>query len=125
MKPEDLERFKHILLQRREALTGSLNHMQNEALRNTRTESTGDLSSVPIHMADVGSENFEQDLTLGLIESEEEELRQIDAALERIENGTFGICERCGKQIPKARLNAIPYATMCIDCKRAEEEAQR
>ena len=72
-------------------------------------DASGDLSNVPIHMADVGTDNYDRDLTIGLIQNGEEELRAIDEALERIGNKTFGTCEECGKKISKARLTALPY----------------
>jgi DnaK suppressor protein len=67
-------------------------------------------------MADLGSDNFEQEFTLGLMENEEAALEKIESALERIEEGTYGECEECGVKIPKARLNAIPYAPTCVKC---------
>jgi len=95
--------------------------MTDEALRKTRQSSTGDLSNMPIHMADLGSDNFEQEFTLGLIESERQILREIDEALARIENGTYGICLATGRPISKARLKAKPWAKYCIEyAKRLE-----
>jgi len=64
---------------------------------------------------------FRHEFTLGLIENEEEELREIDAALERLEKGTFGTCERCKEAIPRSRLKIIPTPKLCIECKRGEE----
>jgi DnaK suppressor protein len=71
---------------------------------------------MPIHMADIGTDNFEQEFTLTLMESDEGTLASIEAALERVEDGTYGQCEECGARIPKARLTAVPYATMCVKC---------
>ena len=90
--------------------------MAEAALSKTRSESSGDLSSMPMHMADVGTDNFEQEFTLSLLQSEEEALVQIEGALERIEEGTYGSCAECTARIAKARLNAIPYAHLCIKC---------
>ena len=121
MKAKDRESFKVLLLQRRRMLTGDVNHMKDEALSKSRQDATGDLSTMPLHMADIGSENYEQEFTLGVVESEEEELREIDIALERVENKSFGICETCSKSITQSRLKAVPYARLCIACKREEE----
>lgn len=112
--------FRELLLQRRTLIVGDVNHMQDNALSNSVAAAAGDLSTVPYHMADVGTDNFEHEFLLGLIENEEEELRQIDEALKQLEEGTYGICS-CGKAIPKTRLRALPYAKVCIDCKRDEE----
>ena len=71
---------------------------------------------MPSDMADVGTENFDQQLTLSLIGNGKDALEQIQAALERIEDGSYGLCEECGTKIPKARLEAIPYAALCVRC---------
>ena len=71
---------------------------------------------MPIHMADIGSDNFEQEFTLSLMENDDETLEMIEEALERIEDGSYGICAECGSAIPKTRLNAIPYTPYCVKC---------
>ena len=96
--------------------------MEDEALGKSGQDASGDLSTVPIHMADVGTGNYDRDLTIGLIQNGEEELRAIDEALERIGNKTFGSCEECGKKVSKVRLAALPYVKNCIECQRQEEE---
>lgn len=120
-KVAELAQYKQVLLQLREKLVVNVNFMEDEALGQTRQDAAGDLSSVPIHMADVGTDNYERDLTIGLIQNGEEELRFIDEALEKVTNKTFGLCEGCKKRISKARLSAVPYAKFCIECKRKEE----
>ena len=91
------------------------------ALKKSRSEANGDLSTMPIHMADMGSDNFEQEFTLSLMENEGVTLEQIESSLERIEEGSYGQCEECGVKIPKARLNAIPYANLCVRCAEQQE----
>jgi RNA polymerase-binding transcription factor DksA len=73
-------------------------------------------------MADVGTENYDQEFTLSLIENEQETLGQIYDALDRIRVGTFGTCEGCGGPIAKPRLQAIPYTKLCIECAREREK---
>jgi hypothetical protein len=68
-----------------------------------------------------GTDNFEREFTLSLVESEEDTLGRIEASLERIEDGTYGDCGECGAKIPKARLNAIPYAILCVKCASQSE----
>lgn len=121
-KEEELAYFKKRLLSLRERLINNVNIMENEALRKSRQDSSGDLSNVPIHMADIGTDNFDRDMTIGLIENAEDGLRNIDMALEKIESNTYGQCELCGKLITKARLSAIPFAKYCIGCQRDEEK---
>lgn len=108
--------FKERLLALRARLRGDVSQMVDATLKKNRLQGSGDLSSMPIHMADLGSDNFEQEFTLSLMENEEVTLAAIEAALERLEDGTYGNCEECGVKIPKMRLEAIPYATMCVKC---------
>ena len=124
MKKSEVKPFKELLLVLRARLRGDVTALADAALRKTRSESSGDLSTMPIHMADVGSDNFEQEFTLSLMENDETTLEQIEAALERIEDGEYGQCTECGKKIPKARLNAVPHARFCVDCQR-KNESQR
>jgi DnaK suppressor protein len=92
--------------------------MADAALKQIPTET----SRMPTHMADLGSDNFDQELMLNLLGSEKDVLDQIDAALERIQDGSYGQCEACGKAIPKARLEAIPYAALCVRCASQREQ---
>lgn len=116
MKKAEMKPFKELLLALRARLRGDVNAMADHALKKTRSEASGDLSSMPIHMADVGSDNYEQEFTLSLMESEEDMLEQIEAALERIEEGDYGSCVECDRVIPKTRLKAIPYTSYCVKC---------
>ncbi len=122
MKKADMQVYKKRLLAMRARLRGQVNQMADAALGINGSEANGELSKMPIHMADLGTENFEQEFTLGLLENEEETLRKVEASLERIEDGTYGDCEECGAKIPQARLEAIPYATLCVKC---ASEAER
>jgi DnaK suppressor protein len=121
MNKAELNGYKELLLGLRARLRGDVNQMADSALKKSRSEANGDLSTMPIHMADIGSDNFEQEFTLSLMENEGVTLEQIESSLERIEEGTYGQCEECGVKIPKARLTAIPYATLCVRCAEQQE----
>ena len=121
MNHADMQAYKERLLVLRARLRGDVSQMADAALKNNRAEDNGDLSRMPIHMADLGTDNFEREFTLSLMESEEDTLGRIEASLERIEGGTYGDCGECGAKIPKARLNAIPYATLCVKCASQSE----
>ena len=95
--------------------------MTDEALRRHQPDSSGNLSNVPLHMADVGTENYDQEFTLELIENEQGTLDEVYEALRRIDAGTFGRCEECSEPIAKQRLQALPYTRHCIGCARALE----
>jgi len=107
----------------RSRLTGDVSHLADEALRSTGGEASGSLSNAPLHMADLGTDNFEQEFTLGLIQNEEQALDEIAAALDRLDQGTFGRCEECHKEIPKQRLQAIPYTRHCVECARKLQQS--
>jgi RNA polymerase-binding protein DksA len=118
----ELKEFRQMLLDKRRALVGDMSGMAAEALRTNRQEGTGDLSKVPTHDADVGTDNFEQEFTLGLLESERILLAEINEAMERIDKGTFGICLGTGGPIDAARLKARPWAKYCIEYARMLEK---
>lgn len=121
----ELDRYRRMLLAKRDQLLGAVTHMENEALGKSRSESAGDLSQMPIHMADIGTDNYEQEFTLGLIANERETLKEIDEALVRIDAGTYGVCLGTHKPISKARLDARPWARYCIEYHRQQERRGR
>lgn len=121
MKKAEMKVYKERLLALRARLRGDVNQMADAALKKNQMEPGGNLSSMPIHMADIGSDAYEQEFTLSLMETEEGTLGAIESALERIEDGTFGTCEECGVKIPKLRINAIPYASHCVKCAELHE----
>lgn len=118
-----LDEFRHMLLIKRAELVGDVRQLTAEVL-NHRSEGSGDHSSMPIHMADVGSDNWEQELTLGLIASERAIVREVENALERVEAGTYGVCLATHKPIPVARLRAKPWARYTIEYERLRDEGR-
>ncbi len=120
MKAAETKPFKQALLEMRARLRGDVSALADEALR-TSTAESGGASAMPIHMADIGSDAFEQEFTLSLMASEEGTLEAVERALERIRLKTYGVCEDCGGIITKKRLAAIPFAELCIRCAEASE----
>ncbi|MHC4226417.1 MAG: TraR/DksA family transcriptional regulator [Planctomycetota bacterium] len=118
----DMEHFKELLLEKRKEILRNVNEFEDEALNKSRLDAAGDLSSMPIHMADIGTDNYEQEFALGLMDSERKLLREIDDALVRIEQKAYGVCEGTGKPIPKARLEAQPWARYCVEYARMLEQ---
>ena len=116
MKKSEMKVYKELLLAIRSRLRGDVHAMADAALNKTRAEASGDLSLMPIHMADVGTDNYEQEFTLSLLQTEEGVLGLVESALERIEDGNYGICTECEGRIPKTRLTAIPYTPYCVKC---------
>jgi len=118
---KQLNSFRQILMEKRANLVGSMRGLSNEAMGKNRSESAGDVSAMPTHMADVGSDSWEQEFTLGLIETERSRLREIDEALERIKNRTYGICLATNEPISMDRLLAKPWAKYTIEYARKRE----
>jgi DnaK suppressor protein len=125
MTKAQLEKYREQLQKLSRRLRGEVTHLTDEALRTTGGEASGSLSNTPIHMADLGSDNYEQEFTLGLLQNEEQRLDEIDAALQRIDQGRFGLCEGddCGKPIPRPRLDALPFTRYCVDCARKMQQS--
>ena len=115
MKKADMMVYKERLLGLRARLRGDVNSMTDAALRKSGNEGS-EASSMPIHMAELGSDNFEQEFTLSLLATEEDTLAMIETAIQRVEDGSYGSCLECEGTIPKTRLNAIPYTTLCVKC---------
>jgi DnaK suppressor protein len=122
MTKTEMEAYRESLVALRDRHNGDASHLADEALRRTGGGAAGNLSNMPIHMADLGTDNFEQEFTLSLLQNEEQLLDEIAAALERVRHGTFGQCEECHEEIPKARLQALPYARYCVACARKLEQ---
>ncbi|MCC7474818.1 MAG: TraR/DksA family transcriptional regulator [Pirellulales bacterium] len=120
MKKSEMIAYKEKLQILRSRLRGDVHAMAEVALRKSGIEGN-DSNAMPIHMAELGSDNFEQEFTLGLMEADEGTLSSIDAALERIHHGTYGTCAECEGVISKTRLNAIPYTPVCIKCAELQE----
>ncbi|UCD30174.1 MAG: hypothetical protein JSV03_06820, partial [Planctomycetota bacterium] len=106
LKPEELEEFRQMLVEKRLEAVGDVNHLHSEATHQGSSGETNSGTAMPIHMADIGSDTWEQELTMGLIENEQILIREIDEALQRIEDKTYGICLATNRPITKARLRA-------------------
>lgn len=116
---KEMEYFRDMLLAKRRELVGDMSSMEREALR---TSGGTNLSNLPLHMADMGTDNYEQEFTLGLMEKDRNLLRDINTALAKLQNGTYGICEGTGKPISKARLEAQPWGRHSIEYARKMEK---
>ena len=111
---KELASFRELLVEKLKEITGDVNHIESGALKTSRQDSAGDLSSMPIHMADIGSDNYEQEFALGLMDTERKIVHEIYEALKRIQEGTYGVCEGTGEPIPKIRLKGIPWTRYCL-----------
>lgn len=122
LSPKELEHFRDLLLAKRREILGDMSSMEREALRSS---GGSNLSTLPIHMADMGTDNYEQEFTLGLVETERKLLREINNALAKIQNGTYGLCEGTSQPINKARLEVQPWARYGIEYAKKMERGGR
>lgn len=118
----EIEELRGSLIDRKRRLAATMGRLSGDAVNNNPRE-LGEISSLPSHLADLGTETFEQDKDLGLAERASAEIREIDLALERLKGGDYGVCEICEKPIPLERLRALPFATLCAICKAKQEAA--
>lgn len=123
LSAKELKEFKALLLAKRAELAGDVENLTSQAL-NRKTNGGNEPSFMPIHMADLGSDTWEQDFTLGLIANEQALVREIDQALARIEDKTYGMCIATDQPISKQRLLAKPWAKYCIEYARLREEGR-
>ena len=114
---------KEKLLQLRDAMVDSMAGVAQDTLR-SRAEGS-EASAFGMHQADAGSDAYDRDFALSLLSQEQDALYEIDQALKRIELGTYGTCEMSGKQIPRARLEAIPFARFTVECQSQLEKQSR
>ena len=106
------QKFKKILLEEKEKVLNEINNLAADNLNTNQRESSGDLSGYSLHMADVGTDNFQRELALGLVSNEQAIVIKIDEALNSIDEGSYGKCSDCGKNIPEARLKALPFGAI-------------
>ena len=121
MSAVDTERFRGILQEERQRVLDAINYLHEETPGSLEDETEEIVGNSDNHLGDTATATLDREIDYSLEENSEHVLRAIDAALQRIEDGTFGICETCGQPISEERLEAIPYATQCIDCRRKGE----
>jgi len=124
MEPRKLERIRLQLHSLREKAMEEVTSLERGALNTSPRERAGDLSGYGIHLADAASDAYDRDFNLSLVSLEQGMLKDIDAALAKIEGGAYGICELCGEAINESRLSAVPYARLCLHCKQHQEKKQ-
>ena len=120
MNAIETDRFREALLEERKRVAAAIQNLHDEN-PGTLAEDAGEETAYDNHLADTATETYDRELDYTLEENSEHVLAAIDAALKRIDEGTSGICTNCGKQIAQERLEALPWATLCIDCQRDRE----
>jgi len=116
------EKYRQRLMEMATRLRGDDASVGGEALRQAGGDASGNLSNVPQHLADISTEAFEQEMSATLMQNARELQSEVAAALDRVEQGTFGKCQRCGRDIAEDRLQALPYTRYCVDCAQVAQE---
>jgi RNA polymerase-binding transcription factor DksA len=125
LSKDDATKYKKLLLDLRDHLIDGVNFLASDNLKRTQREASGELSGYSLHMADAGTDNFDREFALSLVSNEQEALYEIEEALKRLEHSTYGVCGNCEKNIMKARLEAVPFARLCVDCQSDVEKDHR
>ena len=125
MTKKEMEYFKGVLEKKKIDIVKNMEYLRNVVMNSTNQEASGDHSAYSFHMADQGTDAMEREKAFLFASRDEKYLKQIEAAYERIDNGTFGICRVCEKDIDKERLEAVPTTTICFDCKSKESKTSR
>lgn len=119
---KELEEFKKLILKRKEETMDEIRHISEDTLKKTQKDAAGDISGYTYHMADVATDTYDREFSLGFASSSREVLYDLDDAMKRIEEGIFGICEGCKALITKTRLKAVPFARFCVKCQEKKEK---
>ena len=125
MIKKELDRYKKLLLKKKEEILQAMAHIEKDTLNQSQRDASGDLSGYTLHMADIATDNYDREFSLGLATNAQEILYEIEEALKRVQEKNFGDCLTCGKPINRRRLTAIPYASLCIACQSKEETKRR
>ena len=123
-KPE-LDKYKKLLLKKKEEIHQAMKRIEEDTLSRSQRDASGDLSGYTLHMADIATDSYDREFSLGLASNAQQILYEIDEAFKRVKEKGFGNCLTCEKPIPKKRLRAIPYASLCIACQAKEETKRR
>lgn len=119
---KELSDFKKLILKRKDEILDEIKHISDDTLKKSQKEASGDISGYTYHMADVATDNYDREFSLGLASNERALLWELDDALKKIEDGAFGICEECKSLITKTRLKAVPDARLCVKCQEKKEK---
>jgi len=122
LNKKELLEFKKIVLKRKEETLEEIKHISEDTLKKSQKDASGDISGYTYHMADMATDTYDREFSLGLASNERKLLYELDDALKKIEDGTFGICEECKSLITKTRLKAVPYARLCVKCQEKREK---
>ncbi len=122
MPKKEIKKFKEMILKKKADILEQIDHISKDTLKKSQKDASGDISGYSYHMADLATDTFDREFSLGLASNERQTLYEIEDALKRIDEGVFGLCESCKKPISKIRLKAIPFTKLCLKCQELKEK---
>ena len=122
LNKKDLTYFKKLILERKDEIVSEIQHISEDTLKKSQRDAAGDISGYTYHMADIATDTYDREFSMGIASNERKLVYEIDDALKKIEEGNYGICEDCKCLITKTRLKAIPYARLCLKCQEKREK---
>jgi len=122
LNKKDIVYFKKLILERKDEIVSEIKHISEDTLKKSQRDAAGDISGYTYHMADIATDTYDREFSMGIASNERKLIYDIDDALKKIEEGSYGICEDCKNLIAKTRLKAIPYARLCLKCQEKREK---
>ncbi|MCU0666784.1 MAG: TraR/DksA family transcriptional regulator [Candidatus Omnitrophica bacterium] len=122
MNKKELIEFKRLLIKVKDGVIDDINHISEDTLKKSQKEASGDISGYTYHMADVATDTYDREFSLGIASNDRKFLYELDDAMKKIDEGSYGFCESCKKTISKTRLKAVPYARLCVKCQEKLEK---
>jgi RNA polymerase-binding protein DksA len=122
LNKKELSEFKKLVIKTKDKIHDEIGKLSEDTLKKSQKDAAGDISGYAYHMADVATDTYDREFSLGLASNERKLFYELDDALKKIQEGTFGICEGCENLITKTRLKALPYARLCLKCQEKHEE---
>ena len=122
LNKKELAEYRKMITKRKNEILDSISRISEDTLKKSQKDASGDISGYTFHMADVATDNYDREFSLGIASNDRRFLYDLEDALKRIEDGTFGICEECKAALTKARLKALPYARLCLTCQKKKEK---
>lgn len=124
LNKDQIKQLRQLLITERIKLAEEIKSIARDVSTSPR-DASGDLSAYTVHMADMAADTFDRELSMNIASSEQKTLYQIDDALKRLDDGSYGVCQECNQPIAMSRLKAVPYASMCIECQRSKEKKSK
>ncbi|MBM3244855.1 MAG: hypothetical protein FJZ15_03585 [Candidatus Omnitrophica bacterium] len=122
LSKKELSAFKGLIYKIKDEILDDIKHISDDTLKKSQKDASGDISGYSYHMADVATDTYDREFSLGLASNDRQFLYELDDAAKKIEEGTYGVCEGCSQPISKSRLKAVPYARLCVKCQESKEK---